>query len=129
MGKPRLTSRVTIIWVIIFAIIGLPMTLLWCTVGTSIAVGVAALCGLVLLLKIMMDVALVDPRPTLVITAILAVGTLTLYHLFGLVIGPLDLQLIFRVALEFGGIVCLYYGLAMLIRPQDTLARLRYVGS
>ena len=127
VGKPRLTTRITIIWAIAVAIIGLPMTLVWGALGTSIAVGIAALFGLILLLKAMMDVAPVDPRSTLAITTVLAVGALALYNLLGLVIGPLDLQLILQVVVKMGGIVFLYYGLAMLIRPHDTLARLRYV--
>jgi len=127
VGKPRLTTRVTIIWIIVLAIVGLPMTLVWGTLGTSIAVGIAALFGLFLLLKTMMDVSPVDPRPTLVTTAVLAVGALALYYVLDMVIGPLNLQLLLQVVVKMGGIALLYYGLAMLVRPHDTLARLRYV--
>ncbi len=127
VGKPRLTTRVTIIWAIAVTVIGLPMTLIWGTLGTSIAVGIAALFGLILLLKAMIDVVPVDPRPTLATTTVLAVGALALYYVLEMVIGSFNLQLLLQVVVKMGGIVLLYYGLAVLVRPHDTLARLRYV--
>jgi PST family polysaccharide transporter len=128
VGKPQITTRVTLLWLGIFAAIGLPFTLLWGVQGTSVAVGIAAFLGLGIMLRALMANVPMDIRATLLWTGVLTGATLLIYYVGWTGLRPLThAPLALRVFGQVGSIVVLYYGLSLLLRPRDSLDRLRYI--
>jgi O-antigen/teichoic acid export membrane protein len=53
MGKPQLTTRINVIQLVVITILGLPFTLIWVAIGTSIAVVLRFRLGLTVHTKIL----------------------------------------------------------------------------
>jgi PST family polysaccharide transporter len=127
IGKPRLTTRFTVIQVIILGATGVPLTLAFGTIGTCIAVGLAVVVGIVLVYRylsreITLQLWSIMGIP-LVICALVLLGYVTMNQLTPINTLPVILRLICKALYT----ALVFYGLMYLFQPHTTRERVRYI--
>jgi lipopolysaccharide exporter len=127
IGKPQLTTKVTLFQIITLAVVGLPMTLAFGAIGTSLAVGLALIVGIVLIYFSLRRIMSIQVLPLLGAPVLAAgltiVGYLVIQYLADLNSVPLLWRTVFKVIYAGGA----FYSLVLLIQFKPTLERLNYV--
>ncbi len=127
IGKPHLTTRVTIAQVAVLAVAGLPMTLSFGAIGTSLAVGLALIVGMVLIYLVLRRITSIHLL-RLVAVPLLAAGLTICGYLALEYLGRLNgLSLFWRTVFKVVYAGGAFYGLMLLLQFKPTLQRLNYV--
>jgi lipopolysaccharide exporter len=127
IGKPQITTRVTILQVIVLAVVGLPVTLAFGAIGTSLVVGLALTVGMVLIYLSLRQIVPIHMFRLFGVPLLAAgatiIGYIAIEYLGDLNAAPLLWRTVFKVI--YTG--CAFYGLVLLMQFKPTLQRLDYV--
>jgi PST family polysaccharide transporter len=127
IGKPNLSTRFTIIQVIVLGATGVPLTMAFGVIGTCIAVALAVIVGVILVYRylsreITLNLWSIVGIP-LLICAVILLGYAAINQLTPINSLPVALRLISKVL--YTGIT--FYGLIYLLQPAITRERVRYI--
>ena len=127
IGKPNLSTRFTVIQVIILGVTGIPLTLAFGVLGTCIAVGFAIVVGIILAYQylsheIMLNLWSIIGVPLLV-CAVILLGYVAIDQLTPINTLPVILRLLSKVL--YAGVS--FYGLMYILQPATTRERVRYI--
>ncbi len=127
IGKPQLTTRVTVLQVVVLAVVGLPVTLAFGAIGTSLTVGLALVVGMVLIyinLRRIIPVQVFRLFSVPLLAAGLTIlGYIVIQRLSDLNTVPLFWRTAFKIIYAGGA----FYGLVLLLQFKPTLQRVNYV--
>jgi lipopolysaccharide exporter len=127
IGKPQLTTKVTLFQIITLAVVGLPMTLALGAIGTSLAVGLALIVGIVLIYFSLRRIISIQVfhllGAPLLAASLTIIGYIVIQYLADLNSAPLLWRTVFKIIYAGGT----FYGLVLLIQFKPTLQRLNYV--
>jgi O-antigen/teichoic acid export membrane protein len=128
VGKPQLATKVSVIWLIVFAGLGLPMTLLGGALGVSIAVGLASILGVTLMLRSLSQSIHIHTGAIVWKITTLTITTLVVYYAIVMYIDlPSSPSLMVSVLTQIVGVSFLYSILMLLFDPHETIRRLHYM--
>ena len=127
IGKPKLTTRFTIIQVFVLVATGVPLTLAFGAIGTCVAVGLAVLVGITLVYRYLtQEITLrlwsIMGIP-LIISVLILLGYIAINQFTPVNTLPVFLRLISKALYT----VIAFYGLIYLLQPAPTLERVRYI--
>jgi len=126
IGKPRLNTMVILGQVVILAVGGLPLTLVWGAVGTCIAVGIAFTVGIVLMYRPLIRGLAVDVASIFGIPAAIGVVVLLGYAMLSYTTALNDLSLVLRLAIKVAYTLSVFYGLVAVLQPRMVATRVSY---
>jgi O-antigen/teichoic acid export membrane protein len=126
MGKPQLTMRINVIQLVVLTILGLPFTLIWGAIGTSIAVVLAFGPGLAIayydITKIISFKPLSSIVPPMLVFLIVLAGYVVLNHLTHIGQAPLLQRFIAKSVYSFTA----FFFLLFVLQPRVTQERFTY---
>jgi polysaccharide transporter, PST family len=127
VGKPHLTTRFHVIQLVILAILGFPFTLIWGAIGTTIAVVLAFIPGLVIayydITRVISYRPLSSIVPPALVCVIVLVGYLILNQVTPLGQAPLLLRFMVKCIYAFTSFFLLLY----VFQPNVTRERVTYI--
>ena len=126
-GKPGLMTKFTLLQVLVLLAAGLPLTLTWGAVGTSVAVGLAFGVGLILVYRSITRAIPVKLWSILGLPALVSLLTLTGYLALSRLTGLNDMALPIRIVLKATYAVTTFFTLTFITQPRSTLERIHYV--
>ncbi len=127
IGKPRLTTRFTIIQALVLAIAGLPLTMVWGALGTCAAVGMAFVTGLVLTYRQLAREIPIRILQTIGLPALIAALVVLGYWILNPLVGLNDYPLVVRVAAKAGYALVAFFGMMVITQPRRTIERAAYI--
>ncbi len=127
LGRPKLTTKLTVIQALVLAIAGLPLTLIGGATGTCFAVGLAAITGVVLMFREARGILSCPLWSELKGPSLAAGLTLLSYAAFARLIGLGDFELWMRVLIRGAYVATVFIGWMLLIQPRAAHERFRYI--
>lgn len=127
LGKPNLTMKFTVIQAAVLTMAGVPLTLAWGAVGTCVAVGLAALTGLVLIYRTMNAEISLRLWPVLGVPAMAGILTVFGYLALSRLTGLNNLGLWQRAILKAAYTAVVFFGLTFVAQPGPMRERVQYV--
>ena len=127
IGKPKLSTRFTVIQVLILGITGVPLTLAFGVIGTCAAVSIAIITGITLVYRYLSHEIELNLWPVVGIPIMICAAILIGYAIIDqtTLISSLPIILRLIVKITYAGIA--FYGLNYLIQPATTRERLSYI--
>ena len=127
LGKPHLTTRFNVIQLIILTIIGLPFTLIWGALGTSIAVVLAFGPGLIVAYYDIVKVIPFKPLSSILPPALICLITTAGYFLLDHFTPVRQMDLSLRVISKSVYTLTTFFFLLFIFQPRITRERISYI--
>jgi len=127
LGKPHLTTRFNVIQLIILTIIGLPFTLIWGTIGTSLAVVLAFIPGLIVAYYDIIKVIPFKPLSSILPPALICLITTAGYFLLNHFMPVRQMDLSLRVISKSVYALTTFFFLLFIFQPRITRERISYI--
>lgn len=127
LGKPHLTTRFNVIQLVVLAIIGLPFTLIWGAIGTSIAIVIAFAPGLVIAYYDVAKVIPFRPLSNILPSAFICLITFAGFLLLNKFIPISQMVISLRVIIKIVYTLSTFFFLLFIIQPRVTRERISYI--